>query len=1297
MASLSFIMDVTDDHQTDGRSAPHSVKRDKRATRTAGAAGRLLEAPSNPRSSSRLGLATAEKAINQAAPPRQTTRRSASSRVSRSTADISGAEPGTGTEDTITVSSSSSSSSTARPPAKRRQSTASNDSMDHTRYDPAGPSSSSSSMRAGLQRPMLTHPAAATFAARITPKTGRISKAKKGLPVHVCDICRPPKTFTRAEHLRRHQLGHGTPQFQCPGCDKAFHRPDLLARHQQKHEHDGDDLSKSGSPRRSPRRSPAALPFQTEHSPRTPGPRPTASPLATTDMPPTNSAVAVSQPGFSQLPNSAAEAPPQAFTGSYTLSPTLSVVNPARPASLSGPYSGDLRDYQPRTGPHPISVDTHGLQLPSAQPTELPELHDASTWPSSASDSTYSTPASDAPRSSRPWTQGRRSPTADWTASQRPPPYPGSGSRALQSPGPGAEGVPAFQSSLFIKSSYTDAPPSEHSFPGLLNVPSSIGCSSPGTPGQHHPLLSASSNGTVRPHPRQHPDQRSNSVSTSRGRADETLVVSAPPLPDRLDPMVHLDRRKGAMMEAHQDLMDPQAAICGLDLLGGIAVGYGAGSGITASPGADHGGHGADVVAELDLAMGGGCAMPTPISITVPLPGHIRAAIPRYLEVYWASIDPVLPLVHRQSFEAAPDDVLSCAMAAVATQYFSSREDRNRGNDLHEFAWQELKRVPQWSLQTMQAILLCEYFARFRGHKAVTRPSKQFESLFSRVSASLSFPVPPSSAAAEGSGLWLVDPATRSSASSPPSSHSSPGDLVTPTTNNMSLFALRHLSPLQSTPWGNFPSSGLRSSASSPSGKPSPSSASSSRLILDIPRSLGSNVNPNLPPLFASTPTPASAFSNSHSRAQPSWSSLFAPDPLSPAFAPAPAPSLAAPLSQAPRQAYSQRVSTPQVMHRNPDGWDHVLLAANQQHLSIQERWQNWIDVESRRRLFAACLFADGHAAVYHQQRRAHESEVEAFASFEPIPVFSSARMLWEATSAEEWAAILAANPGELQPRHVPPVDQLTANELMTYPPIDRMLILGVLAARLPRRQRTAPAAMWVSMTAGSTTTTTTTNPNGGSGGGNNSDLANLSVVRAVTYAARAIVSFLDCQAQLEQHGTATVFGEPAASWATDISDYWAMYVCALICWAFGHHGRPDAAQQPHQHQHQHQHQQVGRLRSDSGTATATGSSAAGTPGSGASSPAATSSPPSRPSSAVPGAGVAASEEEAVAWLRMIAADGARPEDVLRARGRREAIGVVSLVRRRLENDCPGTRCRLYVDAVGVLRKVEEGVGWKWF
>lgn len=37
---------------------------------------------------------------------------------------------------------------------------------------------------------------------KYTPVTGRISKAKKGVPVHTCGICRPVKTFTRAEHLR---------------------------------------------------------------------------------------------------------------------------------------------------------------------------------------------------------------------------------------------------------------------------------------------------------------------------------------------------------------------------------------------------------------------------------------------------------------------------------------------------------------------------------------------------------------------------------------------------------------------------------------------------------------------------------------------------------------------------------------------------------------------------------------------------------------------------------------------------------------------------------------------------------------------------------------------------------------------------------------------------------------------------------------------------------------------------------------------------------------------------------------
>jgi hypothetical protein len=73
-------------------------------------------------------------------------------------------------------------------------------------------------------------------------KTGRISKAKKGLKVHKCEIC--SKSYTRAEHLRRHKKNH-TPDdalmCEVPGCGKVFHRMDLLVRHQERHNEVGND------------------------------------------------------------------------------------------------------------------------------------------------------------------------------------------------------------------------------------------------------------------------------------------------------------------------------------------------------------------------------------------------------------------------------------------------------------------------------------------------------------------------------------------------------------------------------------------------------------------------------------------------------------------------------------------------------------------------------------------------------------------------------------------------------------------------------------------------------------------------------------------------------------------------------------------------------------------------------------------------------------------------------------------------------------------------------------------------
>lgn len=74
------------------------------------------------------------------------------------------------------------------------------------------------------------------------------------------------------------------------------------------------------------------------------------------------------------------------------------------------------------------------------------------------------------------------------------------------------------------------------------------------------------------------------------------------------------------------------------------------------------------------------------------LPRSVRNAIPEYLELYWKRCDTLFPLVHRRGMDSSAE-VLRCAMAAVATQTLPGKEDRIAGNQLHEFAWQEVKRV----------------------------------------------------------------------------------------------------------------------------------------------------------------------------------------------------------------------------------------------------------------------------------------------------------------------------------------------------------------------------------------------------------------------------------------------------------------------------------------------------------------------------------------------------------------------------------------------------------------------------
>ncbi|KAK4176053.1 hypothetical protein QBC36DRAFT_353147 [Triangularia setosa] len=1265
MASLKFIMDVNDDHQVPDRQQAQNNKKAKVPIKPA-TTGQLPEEPNpqpHPRHATSSGLA-AEEDINPRPPPTPSKKRAVSSRGPKPSTTTSSTAPtapsGTGSGSLDTLGSSTTLSPSTTRPSVRRRSTTSTDSMD--RSGGYGSPASSSSMGGGPMRPVPPHPQLSdTMPMRLTPITGRVSRAKKGVPVHVCELCRPAKTFTRAEHLRRHQLSHEEPQFRCQGCDKAFHRQDLLTRHQQKNEHGGESSSQSATNQASPYPAPSPRlqqPVQLSGSQggsSTPaqgsGQTPSTAPVSA-EIPSTT----YSQPGSSPHPTVDYRGALTEYT-IYPMSPTTIVVTPS-----STPFSH--ANTQPRTSQiEQLSVITQGIQLP--------EQREPSPWASSATDSTYSTPVSESLGNAQHW--GRSSHLLS--------PYPHPTSRV--SPGPGLGGP------FIHPNSYTTNPHStqaSHTYSGGTIFPNTMGFGGQDV-GSHQPSgLSNMHENTMAGGLRGLTPPPHTSASASGA-----LITPASVLPTGIDPSLGMARHKQRLMDTQ---LGAQAA-----MMNDMGVGYAANGDV--SPGGE--------MAGLNLELGAKYAMPSsmPSSMNIPLPAAIRTSISGYLDVYWAKVHPVLPVVHRQSFEAEPEDVLRCAMAAVATQHLDTKEDRNRGNQLHEHAWQEAKRAAKWSLQIKQTILLCEYFARFRGRKAVTKPSDLFRHLYQRVSTEQSLTAPLSFSLLEDSVSWFFDTSVWSPASSPVSSVSSL-DSITPTTlATTSPMVLRHLSPFPNASWPH---------TMVPSSYVSPGSS------FTDPSSFAHNSHSN------TSPSPA------RSRETPRiWSFLFAPERYN-SVPPAENSLSFSTLSQSSAQMYSQFISDTQALYPDSGMLDQSMLSSDQ-HLANHDRWKRWVEAESCRRLLAACFICDGHTSVYQQHGRVLDGN-------ESLPLFGNSEKLWGASSADEWHALQACDPvsahAATQPGYVSDIASITPEYVEACSYADRMVILGLCALRLSRRPasstipvsadnspapdfdmnqqarlqqpqdmeaeqriqmlfRNCPIAntylalnhtplrdllavsgdswayaqkvlprtifqehvrrvrQWVSLS-----------------------LPGLNILKATLFASRALLAFLDNR----RHGSEDSSGSSSAASASrvaDISDYWALHVCALTCWAFNHglrNSNKAAAQQQQQGQHQQVHP---RQRSSSGG------------------PSGGSSPASRTSGLSTASTLNSSDDEPIRWLRRVA-ECTRPEEIMRFRGHREAAGVVGLVKRRMENDCVGSRNTLYVDAMGVLTKIEESaVTRRWF
>lgn len=79
-------------------------------------------------------------------------------------------------------------------PGGRRRSNTSTDSMDSSYGQ--GQNHSSAYYTGANMRPIIPGGSSSgEHPVKLTPITGRVSRAKKGVPVHTCETCRPPKVF----------------------------------------------------------------------------------------------------------------------------------------------------------------------------------------------------------------------------------------------------------------------------------------------------------------------------------------------------------------------------------------------------------------------------------------------------------------------------------------------------------------------------------------------------------------------------------------------------------------------------------------------------------------------------------------------------------------------------------------------------------------------------------------------------------------------------------------------------------------------------------------------------------------------------------------------------------------------------------------------------------------------------------------------------------------------------------------------------------------------------------------------
>ncbi|PBP16048.1 hypothetical protein BUE80_DR013235 [Diplocarpon rosae] len=578
----------------------------------------------------------------------------------------------------------------ARRGIARRRSSATGEGMDfNSEYKAATSNQASLSQNSGYS----SRGPAADMPVKYTPVTGRVSRAKKGIPIHTCDMCRPVKTFTRAEHLRRHQLSHQKPAYPCnfEDCERAFHRPDLLARHVNRHETQGERPYKSGDLRSSRASStdPQSQTLDLTVNPPaqgSPGSVETFTADSRTSRTSGSGKISMTAASFNTMTGA-----PSSFQAVKFSSPSIGPNRSANqahlqgsetfPATSAGPssralfdqfsdqdiFAGDVHQAFGETygfaSSSPFLNYTTASQQPLLPLLRIPEENwipglscSNSPWCSSASDSTYST-RSDCSRSGpqlAPSDRAQfRATLSDWPLSAGTQWASHDISTAPQETRSPAGYDPAqgrFETLTPFASPRMSSPISSRQ---LLDGPNSYGgflLETVGTPAlstYHKPLAQYFP---------------ANPSRTSNPGLD------------------NLGRKKG-LVESHK--------------LGTLLT--------TTTPALQH-----------------------------PQP-EIDIDLNLYLCSYWQTFHSLFPIVHQPTFDLIEHNLLKSAMAAIGTQYHNSAEARARGSELNEYCKKTIERCLDWDLHTMQAILLTEIFTRLRGRKTNIQLSCHFEELYHRL------------------------------------------------------------------------------------------------------------------------------------------------------------------------------------------------------------------------------------------------------------------------------------------------------------------------------------------------------------------------------------------------------------------------------------------------------------------------------------------------------------------------------------------------------------------------------------